>query len=87
MVNGGIHDNWDLHLPAALFAYCLSKHPVTGNPPFAMLYGHEAITLLLLGALLLSSDKALDPDACCMSGLLGIASKNWPWVVNPKCNE
>ena len=54
--------NWDLYLPAALFAYCLSKHWVTGYSPFAMLYGREATTLLLLGVPLLSSDKAMNPD-------------------------
>ncbi|KAJ9066312.1 hypothetical protein DSO57_1010732 [Entomophthora muscae] len=42
--------NWDLYLPATLFAYCLSKHCVTGYPSFAMLYGQEATTPLFLGA-------------------------------------
>ena len=36
--------NWDLYLPAALFAYRLSKHRTTGFSPFAMLYGREATT-------------------------------------------
>ncbi|KAJ9064366.1 hypothetical protein DSO57_1031499 [Entomophthora muscae] len=41
--------NWDLYLPAALFAYCLRKHCVTEYSSFSMLYGQEATTLLLLG--------------------------------------
>ncbi|KAJ9059357.1 hypothetical protein DSO57_1003182 [Entomophthora muscae] len=53
--------NWDLYLTAALFAYCICKHHFTGDSPFAILYGREATTLLLLGPLL-SSDKAMDPD-------------------------
>ncbi|KAJ9089843.1 hypothetical protein DSO57_1008802 [Entomophthora muscae] len=54
--------NWDQYLPGALFAYCLSKHHVTGYSPFAMLYGRKATTLLLLGPLL-SSDKSMNSDA------------------------
>ncbi|KAJ9072753.1 hypothetical protein DSO57_1024026 [Entomophthora muscae] len=41
--------SWDFYLPAALFAYCLSKHCVTGYSPFAMLYGRNATTPFLLG--------------------------------------
>ncbi|KAJ9085421.1 hypothetical protein DSO57_1014250 [Entomophthora muscae] len=54
--------NWDLYLPAALFAYCLSKHCITRYSLFAILYGQKAATPLLLGAPLITSDKAMNPD-------------------------
>ena len=54
--------NWDQYIPAALFAYRLSKHQVTGFSPFAMLYGGEATTLSLLSAPLSDLDEHGDPE-------------------------
>ncbi|KAJ9082204.1 hypothetical protein DSO57_1006649 [Entomophthora muscae] len=43
--------NWDMFLPASLFSYRLSRHQVTGQSPFTMLYEQEANTPSSLGPL------------------------------------
>jgi len=35
-------DDWDKHLPYALFAYRTAKHSSTGYTPFYLVYGHDA---------------------------------------------
>ena len=42
------HNNWDDHLPLALFAYRSSVHSSSGVSPFKAIYGREAITPLVL---------------------------------------
>jgi transposase InsO family protein len=44
-------DDWDLQLPALLFAYRTSVHPTTGETPFFLMHGRDAV---LPGDLLLS---------------------------------
>jgi transposase InsO family protein len=47
-------NDWDEKLPALLFAYRTSIHPTTGETPFFMMHGRDAV---LPGDLLLSSVK------------------------------
>ena len=35
------HDDWDHHIPVALFAYRTSPNEITGESPFMLLYGHN----------------------------------------------
>ena len=45
------HNDWDLHLPLALFAYRTSVHSSTRIYPFKAVYGRDATTpLVLLGS-------------------------------------
>ncbi|CAB3990520.1 Retrovirus-related Pol poly from transposon [Paramuricea clavata] len=47
----GHHNDWDLHLPLALFAYRTSVHSSTRVFPFKAVYGRDATTpLVLLGS-------------------------------------
>ena len=34
-------DEWDRHLPLALYAYCTAVHPSTGVSPFLLMYGRQ----------------------------------------------
>ena len=54
--------NWDLYLPASLFAYHLSKHHVTGFSPFAMIYSREATTPSVLGFPLIEHNSSGNPE-------------------------
>ena len=49
-----LEDDWDLQLPALLFAYRTSIHPTTGETPFFMMHGRDAVGP---GELLLSKVK------------------------------
>ena len=42
------HNDWDDHLPLALFAYRSSVHSSSGVSPFKAIYGGEATTPLVL---------------------------------------
>ncbi|CAB3992476.1 Retrovirus-related Pol poly from transposon [Paramuricea clavata] len=42
------HNDWDIHLPLALFAYRNSVHASSGVSPFRAVYGREATTPLTL---------------------------------------
>ncbi|CAB4039911.1 Retrovirus-related Pol poly from transposon [Paramuricea clavata] len=42
------HNDWDDHLPLALFAYRNSVHSSSGVSPFKAIYGREATTPLVL---------------------------------------
>ena len=42
------HNDWDIHLPLALFAYQNSVHASSGVSPFRAVYGREATTPLTL---------------------------------------
>ena len=42
------HNDWDLHLQLALFAYRTSVHSSSGVSPFKAVYGREAVSPLTL---------------------------------------
>ena len=35
-------ENWDIHIPAVLFAYRTKRHSITGYTPFKLTYGCQA---------------------------------------------
>jgi hypothetical protein len=39
----GTSEDWDLNLPAVLFAYRTKKHATTGYTPFQLTYGRQAV--------------------------------------------
>jgi hypothetical protein len=41
MYSNSNQTNWDMHLQWALYAYRTSEHTITGDSPFALLYGRE----------------------------------------------
>ena len=53
--------HWDRYLPSALLAYQLSYHRITGQSPFAMLYGREAMTPSLVFPNLNNQASAVNP--------------------------
>ena len=52
------HNDWDVRLPLALFAYRNSVHSSSGVSPFRAVYGREANTpLVLIGTQVEAKDK------------------------------
>ena len=37
------NEDWDIHIPAVLFAYRTKRHATTGYTPFQLVYGRQAI--------------------------------------------
>ena len=35
-------EDWDIHIPAVLFAYRTKRHATTGYTPFQLVYGRQA---------------------------------------------
>ena len=75
------HNDWDVHLPLALFAYRTSMHCSSGVTPFKAVYGREATSPLTLMGTAKKPTKGLIANYC------DDLEKNLHTVHEQHCNQ